>query len=42
MPIDALGYVNLRSSSGSITVLREDDFFHNRQLVSLNSVAHLE
>ncbi len=42
MPIDALGYVSFRSSSGSITVLREDDFFHNRQVVSLNSVAHLE
>ncbi len=42
MPIDALGYINLRSSAGSITVLREDDYFHNRQLVSLNNVGHLE
>lgn len=41
MPIDALGYVNLRSSAGGITVLREDDFFHNRQVVRLDSVAHL-
>ena len=41
MPIDALGYVNLRSSSGGITVLREDDFFHNRQVVRLDGVDHL-
>ncbi|KRE94212.1 phosphoglycerate kinase [Nocardioides sp. Soil774] len=41
MPIDALGHVNLRSSSGGITVLREDEFFRNRQVVRLDSVAHL-
>lgn len=41
MPIDALGHVAFRSSSGGITVLREDDFFRNRAVVGLNSVAHL-
>ena len=30
MPIEALGYVNFRAGPGSITTLREDDFFHNR------------
>ncbi len=41
MPIASLGYVNLRAPSGSITTLREDDFFHNRQVVLLGDVAHL-
>lgn len=41
MPVDALGYVNLRSSPGGITLMREDDFFHNRQIVRLDSVDHL-
>ena len=41
MPIDALGHVNLRSTSGGITVLREDDYFHNRQVVRLDGVDHL-
>ena len=31
----------MRSSSGGITVLEEDDFFHNRTLVSLNDTSHL-
>ncbi|MEV7904869.1 histidine phosphatase family protein [Streptomyces anulatus] len=42
MPIESLGYVNLRAPSGSITTLREDDFFHNRQLVGLGDTRHLE
>ena len=41
LAIDSLGYMNLRSSAGSITTLKEDDFFHNRQVVSLNSTSHL-
>lgn len=41
LPIDALSYVNFRSSPGGITMLREDDVFHNRQLVQLSGVAHL-
>ncbi|MCX4734332.1 hypothetical protein [Streptomyces sp. NBC_01363] len=31
MPIESAGYASLRAPSGSITTLREDDFFHNRQ-----------
>jgi probable phosphoglycerate mutase len=41
MPIDALGYVSFRAASGSITVLREDDYFHNRQVAVLGSTDHL-
>jgi probable phosphoglycerate mutase len=42
MPIASAGYVNLRAPSGSITTLHEDDFFHNRRVVSLGDVRHLE
>lgn len=41
MSINSLGYVNFRVTSGSITTLREDDFFHNRQVVSLGDTTHL-
>lgn len=41
MPIDAAGYANFRAPSGSITVLREDDYFHNRQVYSLGETRHL-
>jgi probable phosphoglycerate mutase len=41
MPIDAAGLVGFRFSSGGITLLREDDFFHNRGVVHLNDIAHL-
>ncbi|MGW0534808.1 histidine phosphatase family protein [Streptomyces sp. NPDC003032] len=41
MPYDSLGSVSFRAPSGSITVLREDDFFHNRQVVSLGDTRHL-
>lgn len=41
MPIESLGYVNFRASSGSITTLLEDDYLHNRQVVSLNNTSHL-
>ena len=41
MPIESLGYVNFRVASGSITTLREDDYFHNRQVVSLSDTLHL-
>src|SRR5699024_1755261 len=40
MPVEAFGYGNLRSTPGGITVLREDDYFHNRQVVNLNQDAH--
>ena len=41
MPIESLGYVNFRVTSGSITELCEDDYFHNRQIASLNDIRHL-
>ena len=36
MPLDATGSVVFPVSSGSITELRQDDFFHNRAVVRLN------
>ncbi|MGW0332525.1 histidine phosphatase family protein [Streptomyces sp. NPDC003011] len=42
MPLDSLGHVNLRAPAGSITHLREDDFFHNRQVARLADTRHLE
>ncbi|MFJ4620775.1 histidine phosphatase family protein [Streptomyces sp. NPDC088812] len=42
MPIESAGYVSFRAPSGSITTLREDDFFHNRQVVSLGDTRHLD
>ena len=41
VPLDAAGYVNFRSTSGGLTLLGEDDFFHNRAVLSLNETAHL-
>jgi 2,3-bisphosphoglycerate-dependent phosphoglycerate mutase len=41
MPIDALDYAAFRVSPGGITDLRQDDYFHNRQVVQLNDVTHL-
>ncbi|MFH8610909.1 histidine phosphatase family protein [Streptomyces sp. NPDC018029] len=41
MPYESLGSVSFRAPSGSITELREDDFFHNRQVVSLGATGHL-
>ncbi|WP_030777000.1 histidine phosphatase family protein [Streptomyces sp. NRRL S-920] len=41
MPFESLHSVSFRAPAGSITVLREDDFFHNRQVVSLGDVRHL-
>jgi probable phosphoglycerate mutase len=41
MPSESLGYVDFRIASGSITVLHEDDDFHNRQVVSLGDTRHL-
>jgi probable phosphoglycerate mutase len=42
MPIDSLGYVHFGIKSGSITTLKEDDYFHNRQVVSLGDTSHLD
>lgn len=41
MPLESTGLVNVRVSSGSITLLEEDDYFHNRTLVRVNDTAHL-
>lgn len=41
MPLEATGSVNLRSTSGGITVLEEDDFFANRAVVRLDDTTHL-
>lgn len=41
MPIESVGYAGFRANSGSITTLREDDFFHNRQVASLGDTRHL-
>lgn len=41
LPAESLGYINLRAPSGSITTLREDDRFHNRQVVRLGDTGHL-
>ncbi|ALG10179.1 histidine phosphatase family protein [Kibdelosporangium phytohabitans] len=41
MPLPAAGLVAFPVSPGSITVLRQDDFFRNRALVSLGETGHL-
>lgn len=42
MPIESVGHAGFRAPSGSVTTLREDDFFHNRQAVSLGDTHHLD
>ncbi|MER5971520.1 histidine phosphatase family protein [Streptomyces sp. NPDC002055] len=42
MPIESAGYASFRAPSGSITTLREDDFFHNRNVISLGDTRHLD
>ncbi|MFD5121354.1 histidine phosphatase family protein [Streptomyces sp. NPDC058385] len=42
MPIESAGYASFRAPPGSITTLHEDDFFHNRQVVSLGDTLHLD
>lgn len=42
MPAESLGYVNFRSLPGSITTLRQDDFFGNRQVAALADTLHLD
>ncbi len=41
MPYEAAGYVSFRAPAGSITTLREDGFFHNRQIAVLGDTRHL-
>ena len=42
MPIEAVGYINLRSTSGGITHLHEDDYLQNRGVRFLNDTTHLD
>jgi probable phosphoglycerate mutase len=42
MPLESTGYIDLRVSPGSITHLREDEFWRSRTVVSLGSTGHLE
>lgn len=41
LPAEACAYASFRASAGSITVLQEDDRFHNRTLHTLNDTSHL-
>lgn len=41
MPLEAAGRVAFRFTSGGITTLEEDDFFHNHTVRQLNFVDHL-
>ncbi len=41
MPLDSAGYINVKSTSGGITHLFEDDAFYNRCIDSLNEISHL-
>lgn len=41
MPIEAAGLVTFRFSSGGISLLRKDDFFHSHQISELNDIRHL-
>lgn len=42
MPVESAGHASFRAPSGSITTLREDDFFHNRQVAVLGDTRHLD
>jgi 2,3-bisphosphoglycerate-dependent phosphoglycerate mutase len=42
MPLEAAGYINVRASSGGITLLAEDDFLRNRALTYVNDTSHLK
>ncbi|MFD1939742.1 histidine phosphatase family protein [Nonomuraea mangrovi] len=42
IPIKAVGYASFRVPSGSITTLHEDDFFHNRTVVNLGDIRHID
>ncbi|GAB2638545.1 histidine phosphatase family protein [Nocardia goodfellowii] len=41
LPLEVLGYARFAAEPGSITELSEDDYFHNRRLVTLGDVGHL-
>lgn len=41
MPLEAADYIAVRSSGGGISLLQQDDTFHNRTIVSVNDTSHL-
>ncbi len=41
-PVESVAHAGFRAPSGSITTLREDDLFHDRQVVSLGATRHLD
>lgn len=41
IPVGACGFMSFAAPSGSITHLRQDDFFRNRAMISLADVSHL-
>ncbi|OCP01738.1 MULTISPECIES: histidine phosphatase family protein [unclassified Ensifer] len=41
VPIEATGFLSFPAKSGSITHLRQDDFFRNRAIVTLADASHL-
>ena len=41
MPLEAVGWVNFRSSAAGVSRLSEDDRWFNRNVLSLNDVSHL-
>ena len=41
IPPSGAGHLSFKLSSGGISVLQEDDFYHNRTLATLNDVGHL-
>ncbi|MEU2198640.1 histidine phosphatase family protein [Isoptericola sp. NPDC019482] len=42
MPIESTGHVAFHVRSGSITTLREDDYFHNRAVLAVGETSHLQ
>ena len=42
IPIDASGFLSFPAKSGSITHLRQDDFFRSRAVISLADASHLK
>ena len=41
IPVEAAGFVSFPAKCGSITRLRQDDFFRNRAVLSIGDSAHL-
>ncbi|MBO9655163.1 MAG: histidine phosphatase family protein [Agrobacterium tumefaciens] len=42
MPIETAGYVSFPAGSGSITHLRQDDYWQSRSVIALADVSHLK